>query len=177
MLEADSPLRTVTRKEVLAVLGISDGMLAHLFKEGVFPNEAKTGVRNRYDLPMLVQAFVKYHAEGQSRSDMAEEKRLLVIAQRKRLELEEKERTGGLVPRDDAQKAFNETMVLVATQLDGLPGRVAGELAGITEPAEVRALLLDETRRIRDAAAAKLRDWATGTRRRRPARSSAAADS
>lgn len=150
-----------TRKALVALLGISASHFNTLRQAGVF-----VAVTNgRYNLKDAISAWAQYHADGKSGSNMAEEKRLLVIAQRKKIEQEIKERSRELVPLSEAQLAFNEAMVLIGSQLDGLPGRVAGELAGVTEPAEVRGLLFEETRRIRHAAATKLEDWASHSQR------------
>lgn len=50
-----------------------------------------------------------------------------------------------------------EVMVIVGSQLDGLGGRVALDLAGMDHPAEIQALLLRECRQIRTAAANHLK--------------------
>jgi len=137
-------------------LGISQAHFHKLKSAGVFHSVA-TG---KYDLKAAIKAWAQYHADGRSGSDMVEEKKALVIAQRKQIELNMRERQRELIPAADAQQIFNEVMVLVGSQLDGLPGRVAGEVAGLDDPAAVRALLFDETRRIRHAAAVKLEEFA-----------------
>jgi phage terminase Nu1 subunit (DNA packaging protein) len=48
---------------------------------------------------------------------------------------------------------LNEMAATLAGQLDALPGRVASELAGLTDPGQIRGRLLDETRGIRGAIA------------------------
>jgi len=130
----------------------------------------------RYNLKAAIAAWAQYHADGKSGSNMAEEKRLLVIAQRKKIEQETRERSRELVPLADAQTAFSAAMVMIGSQLDGLPGRVAGEVAGLTEPAAVRSLLFEETRRIRDAAATKLETWASDSNGGEPASAATAED-
>jgi hypothetical protein len=116
--------------------------------------------RGFYDLKDVIKAWAKYHADGRSAGDAAEEKKLLTIAQRKRIELDMEERKRQLVPLAEAQAAFNESMIIVASQLDALPGRGAGELAGMTDPAVIRSWLFNETRRIRHAAAKHLESFA-----------------
>ena len=154
----------VSRKALVDLLGVSLGHFHKLKQAGVFPSVA-TG---QYDLKACIAAWTKYHADGRTGSDMAAEKRLLVIAQRKQIELRTRTEERDLVPLAEAQQTFNAAMVLLAAQLDGLPGRVAGELAGIEDPAAVRALLFDETRRIRHVTATKLSDWAAGHNGRKP---------
>lgn len=147
----------VRRCDVIDLLGISEAQFQRLKKAGVF--SANPG--HAYDLKSVIKAWAQYHADGHSPGNTAEEKRKLTIAQRQRIELDMRQRRGELVPLADAQAAFTQAMVLVAGQLDALPGRVAGELAGLSDPALVRASLFDETRRIRDAAAHVLEDFAT----------------
>jgi len=156
---------TCSRKALIHLLGLSEAHFHKLKAAGVF-HALDRGV---YDLKAAIAAWAKYHADGRSGSDMAEEKRLLIIAQRKQIEQRTRVEQRELVPLAEAQSTFNAAMVLVGSQLDGLPGRVAGEVAGLEDPAAVRALLFDETRRIRDAAAAKLTDWAAGHSGRSPA--------
>jgi hypothetical protein len=161
-----------TRKTLVELLGISASHFNTLRLAGVFTQNAA----GKYDLKHVIAGWAQYHADGRSGSDMAEEKKRLVIAQRKKIEQDMEERSRELVPLNDAQNAFNETMVLIGAQLDGLAGRVAGEVAGLTDPAEVRGLLFEETRRIRHAAATKLEDWANGPQRSDTSRTATAED-
>lgn len=61
-----------------------------------------------------------------------------------------------LVLREHVRLVLLESNALLAGQLDGVAGRLASELAGMTEPAKIRQCLLDEHRRIRAAYAAAL---------------------
>ena len=156
-------LNGASRMAAIALLGVSEAHFHRLMRAGVFaPKE-----RGVYDLKQVVAAWVKYHLDGKSAGDHATEKRLLTIAQRAKLELDMEERRRELVPLAEAHEAFNEAMVIVASQLDGLPGRGAMELAGMHEPAMVRAWLFEETRRIRDAAANRLEEFFSGPARGR----------
>jgi hypothetical protein len=147
-----------SRKALVDLLGITPTHFQKLKEVGVF----KARDRGVYDLREALAAWLKYHLDGAAPGDLTEERRRLTIAQRRKIELDMKERERELVPLAEAQQTFNAVMVLIAAQLDGLPGRVAGEIAGTDDPAACRALLFDETRRIRDAAANKLADWAAG---------------
>ena len=154
-----------SRKALLHLFEISETHFQKLKAAGVF-----TALdRGTYDLKEAIAGWLAYNCAGSVNTDLTEERRLLTIAQRRRLELELEERKRELVPLADVGQTFNATMVLIGAQLDGLAGRMAGELAGISDPAEVRALLFDECRRIRHAAADKLEDWAAGAQRGSPA--------
>ncbi|MCP5009406.1 MAG: hypothetical protein GY942_05450 [Aestuariibacter sp.] len=145
-------------KSLADILLVSDTQIRNLREKGVFEQTA----RGKYDLAKCIQAFIAYHVDGQTAGDMTTEKVLLITAQRKKVELDTEEKRGELVSFDQARQTFMAAMTIVATQLDGLAGRVAGELAGISDPAIVRKKLFDETRRIRSAAADKLEDFAGG---------------
>ena len=160
------------RKALLHLLGVSPSHFHALTKVGVFqPVE-----RGIYSLPNCIQRWVQYHRDGQNAGDIMEEKKLLIIAQRKQIEQRTRVESRELVPLGDAQQTFNAAMVLIGAQLDGLAGRLAGELAGVADPAEVRAVLFHEVRRIRDAAATKLEDWAADHAGSNPAETAATED-
>jgi len=147
-----------SRKACCALLGISEQTFQKLKSAGVFaPIE-----RGTYDLPEVITAWVSYHVDGGTNSDLTEERRLLTIAQRKQIEQRMEVERRESVRLSEVARTFNEAMVLIASQLDGLAGRVAGEVAGLDDPAAVRDLLFSESRRIRDVAASKLTAWATG---------------
>ncbi len=55
-------------------------------------------------------------------------------------EISIEERELASVPLEDVRATFNESMVIVGTQLDGLSGRVAGELATVKDPAVMCAV-------------------------------------
>lgn len=145
------------RAALLHLLGLSESNFHKLKAAGVFtPSE-----RNSYHLPTALAAWLKYHLDGAAPGDLTEAKRLLAIAQRQRIEQDIRARQRELVETEQVQAAFNHVLVMIAAQLDGLPGRLAGELAGIDDPAEIREVLFTETRRIRDAAAHRLESFAT----------------
>ncbi|MBF0182744.1 MAG: terminase small subunit [Magnetococcales bacterium] len=80
----------------------------------------------------------------------------LTSAQANKAEMEVSQMSNLFVEKEAVKAVFAEAMVIIATQMDGLGGRLASELAGMTNQAEIQALLLRETRRIRATAAAKL---------------------
>lgn len=148
-----------SRKAICDLFGITSNNFQKLKEAGVFrPRE-----RGVYDLREALGGWLKYHLDGAAPGDLTEARRLLAIAQKEKVLLDIKERERELLPLQEAQAVFDQTMVMVGAQLDGLAGRMAGELAGISDAAEVRAVLFNETRRIRDEAARTLTDWVTGT--------------
>lgn len=166
-------INAAPRKAVIAVLGISDGWFHKLRRAGVLHPLTDKGTA--YDLPDCVRNYLRFHQDGQG-TDMASEKLKLVIAQRKQIEQRTASEERELVPVQEAQAAFNAVMTMLAAQLDGLAGRMAGELAGTDDPAAVREALFIETRRIRHNAAQQLENFATDTDRRAPAETTATKD-
>lgn len=146
----------ISRKQLIELTGMSATHFHKLKNQGIFVSVE----RGYYNLKDCINNWCQYHADGRSGSDMAKEKEKLIVAQRKQIELRMKTEQSELVPLSEAQNAFDGAMVLISTQLDGLPGRVAGEVAGLSDPAEVRGLLFNETRRIRATAADELQSWA-----------------
>lgn len=73
----------------------------------------------------------------------------LAKAQAEKVEMENARRSGELVLVGVVSEILNGMAADIAGRLDALPGRVANELAGINQPAEIRARLLRETRGIR----------------------------
>ncbi len=145
------------RKAVITLLGIQESWFHKLKRAGVIQ---PVDGRHAYNLPECVRAYIRFHQDGQG-TDMATEKLKLVVAQRKQIEMRTRAEERELVPVQEAAAAFSAVIAMVAAQLDGLPGRMAGELAGLDDPAAVREALFIETRRIRDAAAHRLESFNT----------------
>lgn len=143
--------------EALAhLLGLTARQVQRLAKDGVISRTA----HGRYDLPAAVQAWGAYVAHGKASAELGAERRRLTAAQAYRVEIENKRLDGLLLDADDVGAALNEAMTIVATGMDSLGGRVAAELAVMTDTAAIRQLLLKETRRIRTSAADKLQHLA-----------------
>ena len=75
---------------------------------------------------------------------------------REKIELELRYKRGELIPIDGLETVLNELATTYSSQLDGLASRMAGELAGIDDPAQIRQLIFAETRRIRAATAERI---------------------
>lgn len=70
-------------------------------------------------------------------------------------ELRASAQRGAVVEIEAMGQLIDRVMTMCATQLDGLGGRMAGRLAGESDHAVIRKLLLDECRAIRAAMAAE----------------------
>jgi len=80
---------------------------------------------------------------------LADIRKQIETERHRKLKLENDRKDGDLIPVEDFQ-AVTDTMTSVFVQgMESLPGRLATVLAGETEPAVVRKVLMDEIRRVR----------------------------
>lgn len=136
----DGALNDVLQKVVARVLGIS-GTTIGKHKSIFVP---LVGPRGRYNLPESVQNYVAF-ARGEDRSGAVQgERGRLYEAQRKKLELQNEETARNLVRIDDASGIVSDFSSAMRAGLEALPGRCAAKLAGMSRPAECRAVLSGE---------------------------------
>ncbi len=83
----------------------------------------------------------------------------LAIAQRLKIELETELMRKRLLPAELTARALNGMASLIATQLDSLGPRLAGELADIDDPAVIQDRIFAEARAIRRAIAEAIRSF------------------
>jgi hypothetical protein len=155
------------------ILGISRRQFDRLVALQVIPRGANA---RRFDLLTAGPAFYRYLRDGKSESSSITDARLkLLEAQHRALEQRTRERDGELIERAEVSRVFSSALAQIAAAFEGLPGRLASELATIDQPATIHEMIANEIRRIREAAAANLEqlaavDWRT------PAASAAEAD-
>ncbi len=130
-------LSEVFQKVVVKVLGISATTIQK-HKDIFVP---LTGARGRYNLPESVQNYIAF-VRGEDRAGAVQgERGRLYEAQRAKLELQNRETAGELVRYSDASGLVSEFASGIRAGLIALPGRCASQLAGISKPAECRAIL------------------------------------
>lgn len=133
-----------------AVLGISRRQFDRLHKSGVLPAHGP----RQFDLGAVVRAYVAYVEQGREGAQTIAAAKLATERERARkLGLENEARGGRLVCVEQVAEVLTDLAATLAGQLDALPGRVAAELAGLTDAGVIRSRLLDETRGIRTAMA------------------------
>lgn len=151
------PLAPVTSAVLMRVLGCSKSQLYRLVNDGTIPRASK----NRFDLVKAVPAYLDYVRRGSGAAESAHAQRLrLAEAQTKAIEQRIRQRDGELVEIAAVARVFDGVMVTLAAQLDGIAGRCAAEIAAMTDPAQARAKLLEEARRVRANAADELERFA-----------------
>jgi phage terminase Nu1 subunit (DNA packaging protein) len=134
---------------VATVIGRTERQVQRLVKDGVIQRTA----RGRYHLPTAVQSWGAWLVSGRSSSDISAERRKLLAAQARIKTVEARVAEASVISWNDAQAIVNEIGATCVMLMEGLPGRLAGQLSGMTDTAEIRKLLLDELRQIRTAAA------------------------
>lgn len=143
----------IDRVTMARILNLSERQVTRLANDGVLPQSSK----GKYNLATTVQAYVHYVSRGKVHTQVVDARTRLTEAQARNAEIEADRRAGQLLDREDVQVVVSAAMVVIATGMDSLGGRLAAELAGIDDPAAIRHRLLAETRRIRAQAAEQLR--------------------
>ena len=143
---------TVSGKECAALLGKSKAWLAAAIKDGM-PGVAR--VKGRRDAQVLIDLTLAlpYLVDRKDKRSIAPESARERVHQEQadRLALENEESRGKLCRMDVIEQLALRAASGLASELDGLPGRLAGELATITDPATIKGRLLEECRRVRTA--------------------------
>lgn len=146
----------VPRKVVALALNISERHVTRLTREKVFVQPA----RGRYDLFQCIQAYGDHIARGGVSTELVTARQKFEQERYRRLRIENDRAEGSLLPTEAVQRMVMEAMQIVASQLDGLGGRLAGKLAGMSSPGPIRQLIFSECRRIRASAADRLVEYA-----------------
>ena len=147
---------TVSQAQFGKIVGKSPATISTWVKEGlpVIPPK-KRGQATKVDTTTAIEWLMQREFE-RGRPKREDPRRALYEEQRRKYWLENEAAERQLVKLGDVQVALNEVMVAIASELEGLPGRMAGELAGLTDPALVRQSLRVQTTNIRQAAADRL---------------------
>lgn len=130
------------------VLGISRSLFLKHVRLGNLPQ----GLKDKYDLRVVAQTWVKFSMNARTASGVFDAKRSLLEQKYREAKMENDVRERKLVELDEVDDVFTEAMTMIAMRLDGLSGRFANELAGISDPAVIRQRLRNELISIRAAA-------------------------
>lgn len=151
MPEAPKPIGgtipNVSRDTLAGVFGVSPRSITYWCDEGM-PRVR----RGTFDVAACVQwRLSTLMQRDQGTSD--EERRALVRAQTERTQLEASRLRGTLIDADLVHRTLMQLGTLVASQLDGLAGRAAAEVAAMSDTLQVQTYLLAECRSIRTSIA------------------------
>lgn len=136
---------------VARVLGVGYRYLVTLREKG-YIKQSEYGL---FSIPDAVQGYLRFLRE---RRQPTKQQAAVGLTewQRRKLELDVKQRQGKLLPIELLDETMQSLVAETVSLLESQPGRLANELAGISEPAVIREILLDDNRRIRAALAVHL---------------------
>jgi phage terminase Nu1 subunit (DNA packaging protein) len=137
--------KVLTAAQLAKLCDVSKQTITNWMRAGM-PHEGggRQGSEVRISLEQVLPWLVRRH---QAQSGSAAER--LQIAQAIKVELQNGLKSGEVVLVTHIAAVFNELCADLAARLDALPGRLAGELAGITDADRIRQRLLEEHRSIR----------------------------
>jgi hypothetical protein len=136
-------------RTIATLLMLDERRVQQLVKEGWIPR----GERGRYSLVESVQGYIKYLKEHGRETSRGSEHALLARAQTRKIEMENFRRMGELQTTAQVDETTQGLVVLMKTSHAAMPGRLANELAAITEPPRVYQRLQDELRAIDNSCA------------------------
>src|ERR1044072_9240609 len=139
--KSDPHIRAVSSNMVALVLGKSRAKVIDYVRSGILPTHVG---EHKYDLVACVQAYINYIKYRKQRDEDEDMKDSVLKEKYKALRLENRRRAGEVVETTEVEEAFVRAMSLIALRLEAIPGRLANELAGISDPALIRQRLRHE---------------------------------
>lgn len=137
-------IEKVKQGAVAKVLGISERQVRTLTKNGTLQQCEP----RRYSLPDCVARYIRFKGADTPDSYIASQK-ALADARTRQLEFKNGVEERRLIPTADVVQVGRELAGLIARHLESQPDRMASILAGTSDAAKVRELLMTENRRIR----------------------------
>ncbi len=146
----------LTLSQFAKLRGKSNGWVTKQIQAGMpVLVRGRTGMPSTID-PVTAIDWEVEHARVEASPKPGSQRERLAKEQADKLALENAKRRSELVLASYVSEIFNGLAADISARLDGLPGRVANELAGINDPAQIRSRLLDECRAIRSGVAGYL---------------------
>ena len=139
--------QVLTNSAVVAeVLGVSRRRVSQLVVEGVLP----APVAHRYDALRCGQRYIAYQRRnserqgGSNTEDLKKSRADLLKAQKRNADLAYRKQIGELLDIEDVQTVVNEGAAIFVGQKRAMGSRLAGQLAGMTNPTAIMKLLNKE---------------------------------
>lgn len=129
---------------IAGLLELTERRLQQLVSEGWIPR----GQRGQYSLRDSVRGYIRYLKQHSREQQRGTEAARLSRAQAIKVEMENYRRMGELQPTSQIEDLMQGLIVMMKSAHEGLPGRLASELAGISEPPRVYQRLQTELRAI-----------------------------
>lgn len=161
--------RLVNQGELSEILDISKVTITNWCRDYGMPIaiQGKRGQANMYDLGEVFRWYGNWQVDkvlskGAERGgkivDLKKEEARLKMHQADKAEVEAMRARGEVLVIDHIKQELMQIAVTFGSQLDALGGRLANDLAAITDPGEIRQLLFEEGRRIRNDTADALEE-------------------
>ena len=131
-------------RTIAKLLMIDERRIQQLVKEGWIPR----GERGSYTLVESVQGYIKYLKEHGRETQRGTEHARLARAQAMKVEMDNFRRMGELQSTAQVEETTQGLVVMMKTGHAAIPGRIANELAAITEPPVIYQRLQEELRAI-----------------------------
>jgi hypothetical protein len=133
-------------QEFSELLGVAPSSVSEWISQGMpASNAGRNGRQVRIDLwKALPWVMSRREPSGSQRERLAK-------AQAEKFELDNARRRGELIMSNHVAEVLSTMAADLVARMEAIPGRCAGEFAGINEPARIRARLLDELRTVRGA--------------------------
>lgn len=134
---------------IAALLDLTERRLQQLVAEGWIPRP----MRGQYSLRDSVRGYIRYLKQHSRENTRGNETARLARAQATKVEMENFRRMGELAAWPQVDEVMRGLVVQMKSGHDSLPGRLASELAAISEPPRIYQRLQTELRRIDDLCA------------------------
>lgn len=162
--------KIVNGKELAEIFGVTDRAITLWLRNGLPPlTETKRGKANSYNTAQAIKwkinAEIQKILPGSAKAailDRNAEDARLKKHQADKAEVDAQKARQEVAAIDDVQDILNRVAVIYGTQIDAISGRLANDLATITDPSEIRARIFEEGRRIRNETADALQEFALG---------------
>lgn len=129
-------------KIIANLLELTERRLQQLVNEGWIPRP----MRGQYSLTHSVRGYIRYLKHNQKEKQRGASAARLASAQAVKVEMENFRRMGELQVTAQVDETMQGLVVLMKSSHEGLPGRLASELAAITEPPKIYQRLQGELR-------------------------------
>lgn len=148
--DPDWPRMTVSIAALAGFWGVSEASVNKWGREGGMPRGTEKG---RYPFrECVLWRVAKLTNDTGGDTDIAEERRQLIHAQRIGQELDNAKVREELLDADLVATAMQHLGALIATQLDGMAARLAPQLSQLHDPAAIAKVIFDECRSVRSTA-------------------------
>ncbi len=144
----------VARQDIARMLNMTPQRVSQLVKKGL------PKVQDGYPLVSSVHWYLEQVASSptgnNTDTENYDERKLLILAQTKKLDLENAEKEEGLLPKDLVQSVINTMATAISEGLDALAPRISSDLISLESVEELQGALFDECRKIREQIAREL---------------------